>query len=76
MAVKIRLTRIGKRGQPLYRVVAIDEHKKSGGRAIEIIGHYNPRARDNRVEYKKDRLDYWLSVGAQPSATVKHLLKI
>lgn len=76
MAVKIRLTRVGKRGQSLYRVVAIDEHKKSGGSAIEIIGHYNPADPDNRVKIKIDRLDYWLSVGAQPSATVKHLLKI
>ncbi|MBI4099751.1 30S ribosomal protein S16 [Candidatus Microgenomates bacterium] len=76
MAVKIRLTRIGKRNQPLYRLVAIDEHKKRDGRAIEILGAYNPDNPDNLVEVKKDRVDYWLSVGAKPSDTVKHLLKL
>lgn len=76
MAVKIRLTRVGKRGQPHYRLVAIDEHKKSQGKAIEILGHYHPSDADNRVNFKKDRLEYWLSVGAKPSVTVKNLLKI
>lgn len=76
MAVKLRLTRVGKANQPLYRLVAIDEHKKRDGRAIEILGNYNPTQKINHIEVKKDRLDYWLSVGAKPSATVKHLLKI
>lgn len=76
MAVKIRLTRFGKKNQPRYRLVAIDEHKKRDGQAIEILGSYDPALKDNHVEVKKDRVDYWLSVGAKPSATVKHLLKI
>lgn len=76
MAVKIRLARTGKRKQPSYRVVAIDEHKKRDGQAIEILGSYNPKNSDNHVAIKKDRLDYWLSVGATPTQTVKHLLKI
>lgn len=75
MAVKIRLTRIGKKNQPMYRLVAIDEHKKRDGKAIEILGSYNPFLKKNHIDLKKDRLDYWLSVGAQPSDTVKNLLK-
>lgn len=76
MAVKIRLTRFGKRNQPMYRLVAIDEHKKRDGRAIEILGQYDPSKVTDKVQVKKDRLSYWLSVGAKPSDTVKHLLKI
>lgn len=76
MAVKLRLTRLGKRNQPTYRLVAIDEQKKTAGKAIETLGHYNPAQTDNRVEYNKDRVKYWLSVGAQPSASVRHLLKL
>ena len=76
MAVKLRLSRVGKRNQPLYRLVAIDEHKKTTGRAIEFLGSYNPKSSTNHLEVKKDRLDYWLSVGAKPSATVKNLLKL
>ncbi len=76
MAVKLRLTRVGKTNQPLYRLVAIDEHKKRDGRAIEILGSYDPTQKTNQVTVKKDRLDYWLSVGAKPSDTVKHLLSL
>lgn len=76
MAVKIRLARFGKRNQPLYRLVAIDEHKKRDGVAIEILGQYDPAKTKNKVEVKIDRIRYWLSVGAKPSETVKHLLKI
>ncbi len=75
MAVKIRLTRFGKRNQPLYRFVAIDEHKKRDGAAIEILGQYDPSKVKDKVQAKKDRINYWLSVGAKPSETVKHLLK-
>lgn len=76
MAVKLRLTRVGKRNMPLYRLVAIDEHKKRDGRAIEILGSYNPTQKTNQIIVKRDRLDYWLSVGAKPSDTVKHLLSL
>lgn len=75
MAVKLRLTRTGKTGTAMYRLVAIDQSKKRGGRAIEIIGNYNPHQKTNKLIFKKDRVDYWLSVGAKPSATVSHLLK-
>ena len=75
MAVKLRLTRTGKRNHPTYRLVAIDEHKKRDGRFIEILGHYNPRDTSNYLSVKLDRVKHWLSVGAQPSATVASLLK-
>lgn len=74
MAVKIRLTRTGKTNQPLYRVVAIDEHKKRDGQAIEILGAYDPHKTNGKLSIKKDRLDYWLSVGAKPTATVSSLI--
>lgn len=75
MAVKIRLARFGKTNHPLYRVVAIDEHKQRNGRAIETLGTYDPHKADQKLIIKKDRVDYWLSVGAQPTPTVKNLLK-
>ena len=75
MAVKIRLTRIGKANQPLYRLVAIDESKKRGGSAIEILGTYNPHKTTTKLEVKKDRVNYWMSVGARPTETVANLLK-
>lgn len=76
MAVKLRFTRTGRANQPSYRLVAIDEHKKRDGRFIEILGSYNPLAVSDKFHYLKDRVKYWLSVGAQPTNTVKHLLKI
>lgn len=76
MAVKLRLTRFGKKNQPMYRLVAIDESKKRDGKSIEVLGTYNPSQKDNQIEVKTERLKYWLSVGARPSDTVKNLLKI
>ena len=74
MAVKLRLSRTGKRSQANYRLLAIDEHKKRDGRFVEILGFYNPHNTAGLVA-KKDRVDYWLSVGAKPSATVGQLLR-
>lgn len=75
MAVKLRLTRTGKTGRANYRVVAIDEHKKRDGRFVEILGSYDPHVGHGGLIVKKDRVAYWLSVGAQPSTTVAQLLK-
>lgn len=84
MAVKLRLARFGKKGYPVYRLVAIDEHKKRQGRAVEILGQYNPHTKvksppageaGQKLKVKSDRLAYWLSVGAQPTKTVSDLLK-
>lgn len=75
MAVKIRLSRFGKTGMPFYRVIAIDEHLKRDGKAIEILGQYDPHQKTDKLTLKKDRVDYWLSVGARPTQTVANLLK-
>jgi small subunit ribosomal protein S16 len=77
MAVKIRLARFGKTGKPLYRLVAIDEHFKRNGKAVEILGTYNPheKVKSQKLKVKSDRVKYWLSVGAKPTETVASLLK-
>lgn len=75
MSVKIRLARIGKRNQPAYRIIAIDESKKRNGRYLEILGFYNPTVNPSEVKINKDRYNYWLSVGAKPTETVKNLRK-
>lgn len=76
MAVKIRLARFGKTGHALYRLVAIDEHKKRDGEAIEILGNYDPHAKvkSEKLKVKSERIKYWLSVGAKPTKTVASLL--
>ncbi len=66
---------MGKLSKPVYRVIAIDEHKKRNGKAIEILGTYEPLFNPAKVTLKKDRVEYWLSVGATPTKTVAHLLK-
>ena len=76
MAVKIRLTRKGKKKQPTYRVVVADERSPRDGRYIEQIGRYDPRQEPSIVEIENDRAEYWLSVGAQPSDAVRKLLEI
>jgi small subunit ribosomal protein S16 len=74
--VKIRLMRVGKRKQPSYRVVVADSRSPRDGRIIEAIGHYHPREEPSVVSIDSDRAVYWLSKGAQPSNTVRNLLRI
>lgn len=74
MAVKIRLARFGKVGKAFYRLVAIDEHLKRQGKAIEFLGTYDPHANAEKLKVKNDRLNYWLSVGAKPTKTVNELI--
>ncbi len=69
----IRLSRTGKRKQPYYRIVVQDGTKDPWSPAIEIIGNLDPRADRKDTVVNKERAEYWLSVGAQPSATVKNL---
>ena len=76
MAVKIRLTRMGKIRAPFYRVVVADSRTRRDGRAIEQIGKYHPTEEPSVVEIDSDRAQYWLSVGAQPTDQVKALLKL
>ena len=75
MAVSIRLTRMGRKKAPHYRVVVADSRKPRDGRFIEIIGHYHPMTADTEMEIKEDRAIHWLNVGAQPSDTVRSLLR-
>jgi small subunit ribosomal protein S16 len=73
--VKIRLRRVGAKKQPSYRVVAADSRAPRDGRFLEILGHYNPRTDPPTFQVDEERVRYWLSVGAQPTDTVKRLLK-
>ena len=76
MAVKIRLMRVGKKKQPTYRVVVADGRSPRDGRFIEIIGQYNPRTDPSTIELDADKAAGWIKNGAQPTQTVKKLLKI
>ena len=73
--VKIRLRRTGAKKKPHYRVVAADSRAPRDGRFIEILGHYNPRTEPVTFSVHEDRVLHWLSVGAQPTDTVKKLLE-
>ena len=75
MAVKIRLTRIGSKKNPIYRVVVADSRSPRDGRFIEIVGRYNPQPDPSIIEFDEAKVKDWLSKGAQPSATVQRLLK-
>ena len=74
MAVRIRLLRMGKIRNPQYRIVVADSRTKRDGKAIEFIGLYHPKEEPSRIEVKSDRVQYWLSVGAQPSEPVIAIL--
>lgn len=76
MAVKLRLTRVGKTKQPQYRIVAADSRSPRDGRFIEILGHYNPRGEPSVLQVDNDKAVHWLSQGAQPSDRVRKLLEI
>ena len=75
MAVKIRLRRIGRKKNPVYRIVVADSKSPRDGRFIEIIGQYQPRLTEGGVSFKADRVNHWLDVGAQPTDTVRSLLR-
>ena len=75
MAVRIRLTRVGATKQPTYRVVVADSRKARDSRAIETIGHYNPRTEPVEVSIDADKAKAWLAKGAKPSGTVERLFK-
>lgn len=72
--VRIRLRRVGGKGQPSYRIVAADKESPRDGRFLEILGHYNPRTNPATVVVKEDRIYHWISKGAQPSDSVFQLL--
>ncbi|UCF71322.1 MAG: 30S ribosomal protein S16 [candidate division WOR-3 bacterium] len=70
--VKIRLTRIGRNNVPIYRVVVTDSKKARDGEYIEKVGHYDPRKKE--LNLNRDRIEYWISKGAQPTNTVAKLI--
>ena len=72
----IRLARIGARKKPYYRVVVIEKERARNGRSVEVVGTYNPRTTPASVEFKRDRVEYWISKGAQCSDRVKKLLAL
>ena len=76
MAVKLRLTRIGSKKNPVYRIVAADSRSPRDGKFLEIVGRYNPQTDPSTIEVNEERVKDWLSKGAQPSPTVAKLLKI
>ena len=76
MAVKMRLTRVGSKKNPIYRVVVTDARSPRDGRFIEIVGRYNPRSEPSLIEFDEAKVKGWLSKGVQPSAPVSRLLKI
>lgn len=75
MAVKIRLTRMGTKKKPFYRIVVADVESPRDGRFIEIVGNYDPKKDPAEVNLKEDRIIDWLSKGAKPTLTVSQLLK-
>jgi small subunit ribosomal protein S16 len=75
MAVRIRLTRVGATKQPTYRVVVADARSARDSRALEIIGHYNPRTEPIELNIDAEKASAWLAKGAQPSDTVLRLLR-
>jgi small subunit ribosomal protein S16 len=76
MAVKIKLTRLGKIRNPQYRIAVADARTRRDGRAIEIIGRYHPKEEPSLIEIDSERAQYWLGVGAQPTEPVLKLLQI
>ena len=76
MAVKLRLTRVGKTKQPRYRIVASDSRSARDGRFIQILGHYDPRQEPSSLTVDNDKAVKWLQQGAQPTERVRKLLEI
>jgi small subunit ribosomal protein S16 len=71
----IRLARFGAKKKPTYRVVVIEKDRARNSRSVEVVGHYNPIAKPAEVHLSHDRIEFWMKNGAQPSDTVKRLLK-
>jgi small subunit ribosomal protein S16 len=75
MSVRVRLTRVGGKKNPIWRVVVADQRSPRDGRVIETIGHYNPQTEPSTVVIDHERLEHWLSRGALPTGTVRKLMR-
>lgn len=73
MAVKIRLTKLGKKGKPFYRIVATDSRRKRDGKFLEILGFFNPGSDPPKIKINQKRVEYWLARGAKVSEGVRKL---
>jgi len=73
--LRIRLARTGAKKQSSYRIVVIERERARNGRFVEILGHYNPRRNPPELVLNRERFDYWVGRGAQPSETVRSFLK-
>ncbi len=71
----IRLARFGAKKKPTYRVVVIEKERARNSRSVEVVGHYNPVAKPAQIQLNRERIEYWMKNGAQPSDTVSRLLK-
>jgi len=76
MSVRLRLTRVGARKNPIWRVVVADQRSKRDGRVIETVGHYNAQTNPSTIVLNEERIKDWLQRGAQPTDTVRKLLRI
>jgi small subunit ribosomal protein S16 len=76
VAVRLRLTRVGGKKDPIWRVVVADQRSPRDGRVIETVGHYNAQTDPSTIVLDEDRVRAWLARGAQPSETVRKLLRI
>ena len=75
MAVKLRLTRVGSKKNPVYRIVAADSRSPRDGKFLEIVGRYNPQTDPSTIELDEEKVTAWLQKGAQPTESVRRLLK-
>jgi len=73
--VTMRLSRIGSKKRPYYRIVVIDKRRARNGRFLEVLGQYNPISNPVQMEVNAERAQYWLSKGAEPSETVRSILR-
>ena len=76
MSVRVRLTRVGSKKNPVWRVVVADQRSPRDGRVIEQVGRYNPQTEPSEIVLNEERIQPWVARGAQPCATVKRLMKI
>lgn len=72
--IKIRLSRVGTKNKAKYRVVVVPKENKRDGQYLEMVGHVDPTVKPSKIEIKKERIDYWVSQGAQVSEAVKKLI--
>jgi small subunit ribosomal protein S16 len=76
MAIKLRLTRVGSKKNPIYRVVAADSRSPRDGKFLEIVGRYNPQTNPSTIELDDEKIRGWLAKGAQPTEAVARLIKV